>query len=215
MKLLIASNNQHKLQEYQQIFANLRCEITFPKQEGLDLDPDETGITFEENATIKAKAFVEATGLLTIADDSGLEVDALNKEPGVYSARYGNIAKEDDMGRYQLVLEKLAALNLPLSARTARFRCVIAIASPKHGIQLASGSVEGLIAIAPAGENGFGYDPIFYLPDYKQTMAQLSAEEKNKISHRGRAAQAALTIVAQNLNIQVSVPDKKAWDQTL
>ncbi len=203
MKLLIASNNQHKLQEYQQIFANLRCEITSSKQEGLDLEPDETGITFEENATIKAKAFVEATGLLTIADDSGLEVDALNKEPGVYSARYGNTAKEDDMGRYQLVLEKLAALNLPLSARTARFRCVIVIAYPGHDIQLASGSVEGLIAIAPAGENGFGYDPIFYLPDYKQTMAQLSAEEKNTISHRSRAAQAALTILAQKLNIQV------------
>ncbi len=191
MKLLIATNNRHKIQEYQQIFADLPLEITFPAQENLALDPEETGDTFAENAIIKAKAFAQAGGLLTLADDSGLEVDALGGEPGVYSARYGRTGKDDHTARYRLVLEKLAALNLPAENRAARFRCVIAIAAPDGTIELAEGSVEGQIARAPAGENGFGYDPVFFLPEFGQTMAQLDPALKNSISHRGRAAQAA------------------------
>jgi len=195
MKLLIASNNGGKIKEYRHIFAALPFEVTYLDHEGLILDPEETGTTFAENAIIKAKAFAEASGLLTLADDSGLEVDALDKEPGVYSARYGDTAKEDHEGRYQLVLTRLAALNLPDEARTARFRCVIAIATPEGEVQLAEGTVEGMIAQGPAGENGFGYDPIFFMPEFNQTMAQLDSATKNEISHRGRAARAVIPIL--------------------
>jgi XTP/dITP diphosphohydrolase len=194
-KLLIASNNRHKIEEFGRIFADLPFEVTYPHQEGIELDPAETGQTFEENAIIKAKAFVEATGLLTLADDSGLEVDALDGEPGVYSARYGQTAKDDHVGRYQLVLNKLAALDLPEAARTARFRCVIAVAEPGRHIELAQGAIEGYIAPRPVGQHGFGYDPIFFIPEFNRTMAQLPPEIKNKISHRGRAAQAAIPLI--------------------
>ncbi len=201
MKLLIASNNVGKIKEFRQIFAELPFEVTYLENEGITLDPEETGETFAENATIKAKAFAEASGLLTLADDSGLEVDALNKEPGVYSARYGGTAKADHAGRYQLVLDKLAALDIPADARTARFRCVIAITHPKDitwpdgAVRLAEGVVEGFIARAPVGANGFGYDPIFFVPEFNQTMAQLDSATKNKISHRGRAARAAVSLL--------------------
>ena len=195
MKLLIGSNNHHKILEFSQILADLPVEITFLEKEGITLDPEETGQTFEDNARLKAKAFAEAGGLLTLADDSGLEVDALNGEPGVYSARYGGTAKDDHAGRYRLLLQKLAALNLPDAARTARFRCVIAIASPSGEIQLAEGAVEGLIANEAIGAGGFGYDPVFYLPEFGKTMAQLPPETKNKISHRGRAARAAIPLL--------------------
>ena len=199
-RLLIASNNPGKLHEYRQIFAELPFEVTYLEQEGISLDPAETGTTFAENAIIKAQAFVAAGGLLTLADDSGLEVDVLNGEPGVYSARYGNTTKEDHQGRYELVLEKLAALNIPEEARTARFRCIIAIASPTGEIRLAEGSVEGRIAHQPAGEYGFGYDPIFYLPDYGKTIAELEPALKNQISHRGQAARAALPLLREFIN---------------
>ncbi|MEM7035077.1 MAG: RdgB/HAM1 family non-canonical purine NTP pyrophosphatase [Chloroflexota bacterium] len=203
-KLLIASNNAHKIEEYQQIFATLPFEVTYLDREGITLDPDETGVTFAENATIKAVAFAEASGLLTLADDSGLEVDALNKEPGVYSARYGQTAKHDHQGRYQLILEKLQTSNVADAARTARFRCVIAIADPtdpdvEKSVRLVDGSIEGMIASEPLGEHGFGYDPIFYIPAYNQTMAQLSPEMKNKISHRGVAAKAAVPVLEKIL----------------
>lgn len=194
-KLLIATNNTHKLEEFKQIFANLPYEITYPSQEGLTLDPEETGTTFAENAIIKAKAFAQASGLLTIADDSGLEVDALNKEPGVYSARYGNTAKDDHIARYELVLNKLAALNLTDKERSARFRCVIAIVTPQGDVELAEGTIEGRITNKPQGKNGFGYDPIFFVPEFNQTTAQMSPETKNQISHRGKAARAALPIL--------------------
>ncbi|MFQ5578869.1 MAG: RdgB/HAM1 family non-canonical purine NTP pyrophosphatase [Anaerolineae bacterium] len=195
MKILIATNNAHKLKEYRQIFAGLPLEVTWPEKEGLTLEPDETGATFAENAALKARAFARAGGLLTLADDSGLEVDALDKEPGVYSARYGGTAKDDHRGRYQLVLKQLAALNLPDRARTARFKCVIAIARPQGPVELVEGTVEGLIARAPAGTGGFGYDPIFWLPELNCTMAQLDPATKNSISHRGRAAQAAIPLL--------------------
>ncbi|HHJ06507.1 MAG TPA: RdgB/HAM1 family non-canonical purine NTP pyrophosphatase [Anaerolineae bacterium] len=195
MKLLIATNNQHKIKEYQQIFADIPFEITTPRQEGLTLDPEETGTSFAENALIKARAFAEASGLLTLADDSGLEVDALNKAPGIYSARYGNTDKEDHQKRYQLVLEQLQALNAPTKARSARFKCVIAIVSLQGQVEVVEGAVEGQIASAPAGENGFGYDPIFFLPEFGKTMAQLEDAEKHAISHRGRAAQTAIPVL--------------------
>jgi len=193
MKLLIATNNRHKIEEYRQIFADLPLDVTFPALEDLSLDPAETGATFAENAIIKASAFAEAGGLLTLADDSGLEVDALGGEPGVYSARYGDTAKDDHAGRYRLVLDKLR--DVPDDTRTARFKCVIAIAAPDGRIDLAEGAVEGQIAHAPVGENGFGYDPVFYLPEFGQTMAQLDSATKNDISHRGRAAQAARSLL--------------------
>lgn len=198
MKLLIATNNAHKIEEFKEIFADLPMEITFPRQEGVDLDPEETGETFAENAIIKATAFAQVTGLTTLADDSGLEVDALGGEPGVYSARYGDTPKDAHQQRYELVLEKMRAVSD--DARTARFRCALAIVTPKMVIDVVDGVVEGRIAHKPAGENGFGYDPIFFVPDFGMTMAQLSSNEKHRISHRGKAARAALPVL-QTLTI--------------
>lgn len=195
MKLLVATNNADKIKEFEHLLAGLPFEVTYPAHEGLELDPEETGLTFAENALIKARAFAQVSGLLTLADDSGLEVDALNKEPGIYSARYGNTAKHDHAGRCRLVLDKLAALNLPEAARTACFRCVIAIVSPQGRTELTEGVFEGMIAYQPAGENGFGYDPIFFVPEMGMTSAQLAPEVKNRISHRGKAARAAVSLL--------------------
>ncbi len=203
MKLLIATGNPHKIEEFAAIFAaaDLPFEITFPANEGLMLEPEETGSTFAENAIIKAQAFAEASGLLTIADDSGLEVDALGGEPGVYSARYGNTPKDAHQQRYELVLEKLR--DVPDDRRTARFRCVLAIASPQQVIDVVAGTVEGVITHAPAGKNGFGYDPIFWVPEFGQTLAQVAADEKHRISHRGKAARAAVPILKTLLDFGV------------
>ncbi len=193
MKVLIATNNPHKIEEFREIFADLPLELTFPRDEGLDFEPEETGTTFEENAIIKATAFAQVSGLLTIADDSGLEVDALGGEPGVYSARYGNTPKDAHRQRYELVLEKLR--DVPDEKRTARFRCALAIVLPRMVIDVVEGTVEGRITRAPAGDGGFGYDPIFWVPEYGKTLAQVSAAEKHRISHRGRAARAAIPIL--------------------
>lgn len=200
MKLLVASNNQDKIREFKQILADLPLDVTYPAELGLTLDPEETGVTFAENAILKAKAFCDESGLITLAGDSGLEVDALNKEPGVYSARYGGLAKDDHVGRCQLVLDKLAHLNLPDEARTARFRCVIAIVTPQGVVATVDGAIEGCINHAPIGENGFGYDPIFLVPDLNKTTAQLDPEAKNKISHRGQAARAAVAVLRKLTN---------------
>jgi XTP/dITP diphosphohydrolase len=198
-KLLIATNNPNKIKEFAEILVDLPLQATTLAAEGIDLDPEETGATFEENAIIKATAFAAASGLLTMADDSGLEVDALGGEPGVYSARYGNTAKHDHPGRYQLVLDKLAALNVPWPERTARFRCVIAIATPERLIGTVEGRIEGFVAYEPKGSNGFGYDPIFFVPELGQTLAQAPSEQKYRISHRGRAARAAVEVIQQIL----------------
>ncbi|MFN8454703.1 MAG: RdgB/HAM1 family non-canonical purine NTP pyrophosphatase [Anaerolineae bacterium] len=195
MKLLIATNNHHKIGELQEILADLPLILTTPSAEGLTLDPEETGLTFEENAIIKAEAFAAASGLLTLADDSGLEVDALGGEPGVYSARYGNTAKDDHPGRYQIVLDKLAALNVPWEQRTARFRCVMALATPERLLGTVEGKGEGLVAYEPKGSGGFGYDPIFFVPEFNQTLAQVPSAQKHSISHRGRAARAAVELI--------------------
>jgi len=159
------------------------------------LEPEETGLTFEENAIIKALAFARITALPVLADDSGLEVDALGGEPGVHSARYGHTAKDDYVGRYRLLLDKLAAKNVPWAERTARFRCVVALARQGQLLGTVEGRVEGFIAYAPKGSGGFGYDPVFFIPELNQTMAELTSGQKHGISHRGRAAQAAIPLI--------------------
>ncbi len=188
-KLLIATNNPGKVKEYADLLDELPVTLTYPAQEGLSLEVDETGDTFAENAILKARAYAEASGLLTLADDSGLEVDALDGVPGIRSARYaGEGASDED--RYRLLLRNLA--GVPEKERTARFRCVVAVATLEGEVHTADGRCEGLIGFEPRGTHGFGYDPVFYLPDRSQTMAELSAEVKNRISHRARALQAAL-----------------------
>jgi XTP/dITP diphosphohydrolase len=197
MKLLIATNNFHKLAEYREIFAEFPLDLVSLADGGITLDPEETGTTFEENAILKALAFAQVSHLPTLADDSGLEVDALGGEPGVYSARYANTAKDDHVGRYQTVLDKLAAQNTPWPERTARFRCVVALASQEGLIGVVHGTVEGFIAYEAKGQNGFGYDPIFFVPEFDQTLAEVPAAQKHGISHRGRAARAAIPLIKQ------------------
>ncbi|NJN99518.1 MAG: RdgB/HAM1 family non-canonical purine NTP pyrophosphatase [Anaerolineales bacterium] len=195
LKLLIASNNHNKIKEYQEILADLPVAVTYLADEGITLDPEETGVTFEENAIIKAEAFAAASGLLTLADDSGLEIDALGGEPGVYSARYGGTAKNDHVARCHLVLDKLAAKNVPWEQRTARFRCVIALATPQQVIGTVEGTVEGIIDYELKGSNGFGYDPIFFVPELNLTLGEAPGVVKHQISHRGRAARAAAEVI--------------------
>ncbi|MDX1520762.1 MAG: RdgB/HAM1 family non-canonical purine NTP pyrophosphatase, partial [Anaerolineae bacterium] len=185
-KLLIATNNRGKIAEYREIFADLPVTLTSLAEEGIYLDPEETGTTFEANAILKAEAFAQASGLLTLADDSGLEVDALDKAPGIYSARYGGTAKDEHVRRYQLVLDQIK--DVSWEQRTGRFRCVVALAYREQIIGTAEGTVEGFITREPEGSGGFGYDPIFYYPDFEATLAQVPAEQKHSISHRGRAA---------------------------
>jgi len=194
-KLLIATNNPGKLREYQEILADLPFTLTWPKAEGLTLEPEETGQTFRENAIIKATAFARASGLLTLADDSGLEIDALGGEPGVYSARYGHTAKADHVSRYRLVLEKLTGILH--EQRTARFRCVVAVAKAEQLIGTAEGAIEGVITDEPRGHNGFGYDPIFFVPEFNCTMAEMTSTQKHSISHRARAVRAAWPLLEQ------------------
>ncbi|RME79845.1 MAG: RdgB/HAM1 family non-canonical purine NTP pyrophosphatase [Chloroflexi bacterium] len=201
VRLLIASNNQDKIREFREIFADLPLTLTHPAAEGLTLEPEETGQTFTENAIIKAMAFARATGLLTLADDSGLEVDALGGEPGVHSARYCGTAKDDHAGRYRLVLQKLAESGVPWEQRTARYRCVVAVAVGDRLVGTVEGTVEGYIAYQPKGSGGFGYDPVFYVPEYNCTMAELTPAQKHAISHRGRAARAAIPLLRQALGL--------------
>jgi XTP/dITP diphosphohydrolase len=193
VRLLVATNNPGKLQEYQHLLRDLPLEITSLGEEEIDFEPEETGVTFEENAILKASTFARRSKLLTLADDSGLEIDRLGGAPGVHSARYGGTQRGEDVQRYELVLRQLA--EVPGAERTARFRCVIALATPEGQVQTAEGTVEGVIASEPQGEHGFGYDPIFFIPEFDCTMAQLPPETKNRISHRAKAAQAALPII--------------------
>ena len=185
MKLVLASKNPHKLEELQAILDGLGVEVLLESDAGVDVEVEETGATFEENARIKAEAVMKASGLPAVADDSGLCVDALNGAPGVFSARYGGEGL-DDTGRYKLLLA-----NMPKGeARTAKFVSVITCCFPNGDVLTARGECPGTIAFAPMGEGGFGYDPIFFLPKLKKTFAQLTAEEKNAISHRGLALEA-------------------------
>jgi len=198
MKLLIATNNPGKIKEYQDLLAGLPLELTYPAQESLDIEVDETGGSFAENARLKAIAYARVSGLLTLADDSGLEVDALSGEPGIRSARYAGREASDEE-RYQLLLKNLK--GVPWEERTARFRCVIAVATPAGQIHTAEGACEGVIAFAPKGEHGFGYDPVFYFPEYGMTMAELPLGIKNQVSHRARAAQGARKILEERLEV--------------
>ncbi len=188
MRLLIATRNRGKLREYRRLLEGLPLELVTLDDVDVDLDVEETGETFEANARLKAEAYARASGLPTLADDSGLEVDALGGAPGVRSARYGAPEARSDEDRYRLLLRRLE--GVPEEARTARFVCVVAFADPRAGVlRTARGTCEGRIARAPRGRHGFGYDPVFLLPDGR-TMAELSPEEKNRISHRARALEA-------------------------
>lgn len=193
-KILVASNNAGKLKEFLPILSHLPVEVLTPRTTGLTLDVEETGATYSANARLKAEAFARASGLLTLADDSGLEVDALNGAPGVYSARYAGEGATDADRRKKLV----EAVRLFPSPRTARFRCVIAIALTPENIHTFEGVCEGEVVLEERGVGGFGYDPIFFIPERGATMAELPEAVKNQISHRARAAQAAFPFL-QNL----------------
>jgi XTP/dITP diphosphohydrolase len=187
-KLLLATTNSGKAQEYKALLGGVPYEIVTMPEQGIYLDVEETGATFEENARLKAETLAAASGLLSLADDSGIEVDALDGQPGVHSSRFaGEGATDED--RYRLLLEKLQ--GVPDGRRTARFRCVIAVAAPGGRVELYSGECPGVITAEPRGSHGFGYDPVFFIPELGKTMAELSSEEKNKISHRSRAARKA------------------------
>lgn len=195
-RLVIATTSAHKARELGQLLADAPFALTSLSDLGITYDVPETGATFAANATLKALAYAEMTGLLTLADDSGLEVDALDGAPGVYSKRW---AGEDatDEERNRLLLERLA--GLPDAQRGARYRCSIAIAAPEPRglIGVVEGVFEGRIAREPVGHGGFGYDPIFFVPEQGRTVGQMSAEEKHAISHRARAARAALPLLEQ------------------
>ena len=182
MKYVLATHNPGKLKEMGAILARFGVEVVSPKDLGLTVDVEETGTTFAENAMLKAKAICAAAHLPAIADDSGLCVDALNGGPGVYSARYGGDGL-DDRGRYMLLLNNMRGQT----TRAAHFACAIACAFPNGDTLTAEGRCDGTIAFAPMGEGGFGYDPVFFVPEKAKTFGQLTAEEKSAISHRGRA----------------------------
>jgi len=191
-ELLLATTNHHKLEEYRAIFSGLPFHLLSLHDIHLDLDVEESGTTFAENAELKALAYARASGKLTLADDSGLEIDALGGAPGVYSARFaGKEASYEE--RFRLLLEQLK--GLPIEQRTARFRCAITLAEPSGYYQTVEGTLEGVIADAPRGHYGFGYDPIFFIPELGKTSAELIPEQKNRISHRGRAAQLAAALL--------------------
>ena len=192
MKIIFATGNKNKMTEIRQILRDLGMEILSMKEAGVDIDIVEDGKSFEENAMIKASAIAElpevrAMDAIVLADDSGLEIDYLNKEPGIYSARYAGEDTSYDI-KNQMLLDRLQ--GVPMEKRTARFVCAIAAVVPGHEPIVVRGTIEGYIGDKPAGENGFGYDPIFYVPDLNCSTAELSPEEKNARSHRGNALRA-------------------------
>ena len=183
-RLIFATGNEGKMREIREILADTGYEILSMKEAGIDLDIVEDGKTFEENAIIKAKAVMEASGELTLADDSGLEIDAFGGEPGIYSSRYlGEDTSYTE--KNQIILERMK--DIPEEKRSAKFVCVIAAAFPDGQTYTTRGTMEGIIGYESKGGNGFGYDPIFYLPELKKYSAQLSSDEKNHLSHRGEA----------------------------
>ena len=196
VRLLIATENPGKTREYEELLDTLPCELCTPRELKLSLLLHEDGESYAQNARIKALGYMQASQLATLADDSGLEVDALDGKPGLRSARYAGEGVSD-MDRYRLLLQKLS--GVPWEERTARFRCVVVLAMPGGQLYTAEGTCEGIIAFEPQGSHGFGYDPIFYLPEHRQTMAQLSPALKNRISHRARAVQQMLPILSHVL----------------
>jgi XTP/dITP diphosphohydrolase len=195
--ILLATNNRGKLLELQQLLSDWEnVQLLSPKMVGIDLDVAETGSTYRENATLKAKAFARESGLLTLADDSGLEVDALDGAPGIHSKRYSPQPGATDADRRALLIANLQGNPTPW---TARFRACVAICTPEGAVQTVDGKCEGEIIAEERGTNGFGYDPIFYFPPLGHTMAELTDEEKNGVSHRGNAVRAAIPLLVELL----------------
>ena len=188
MKVVLASKNKHKLIEISKITEKFGFELVMESELGLDIDVEETGSSFEENSFLKADAVMKATGLPALADDSGIAVDALNGEPGIYSARYGFDDSLDDWGRLKLLLKNTE--QVPDGKRQAQFVCVITMITPDRNVIQARGEIHGELLREPRGENGFGYDPIFYYPPLGMTTAQMSPEDKNRVSHRANALRA-------------------------
>jgi len=185
MKVVLASKNPHKLVEISKITERFGMELVLQSQLGVDIDVEETGTTFEENSFLKAEAVMKATGLPALADDSGIAVDALNGEPGIYSARYGFDDSLDDWGRLELLLKNTE--HVPDGQRQAQFVCVITMVTPDGKTIQARGEIHGELTREARGENGFGYDPIFYYPPMGMTTAEMPSEAKNQVSHRGNA----------------------------
>ena len=195
-RIIFATSNAGKMKEIREILKDLDAEIVSLKEAGIEADIIEDGQTFEENALIKARTIQKLTGCTVLADDSGLEVDALNKEPGIYSARYMGEDTSYDIKNANII-ERLG--DAEGEKRSARFVCVIAAVFADGTEATCRGTIEGRIAHEPAGENGFGYDPIFYVPEYNRTTAQLGADEKNAISHRGKALRAMKEVIQQRI----------------
>jgi len=195
-KLLLATSNPSKLDEYRVLLSGVNVTLVTPPEQGLEGQPEETGETFEENALLKARYYAQASGLLSLADDSGLEVDALGGEPGVHSARYAGEGATD-ADRVLLLLSRLK--GVPAERRTARFQCVVALAWPEGATETFHGSCEGQIAGEPRGNSGFGYDPVFCVPELGKSFAELEPDVKNQRSHRAEAARKA----AERLRIVV------------
>ena len=183
-EILVATHNPGKVFEYSELLADLDIKWLSLDDLGIEFDVEENGTTYEENAMLKIQAYLKASQMLTIADDSGIEVDALGGEPGIYSARYGEVKGS---AQHKYLLDKMA--DVRMEKRTARFRCLTLLAEPGGKIYKGEGVVEGRITFEPVGAKGFGYDPLFYLDEYEATMAQLGPEIKNAISHRARALQ--------------------------
>ena len=194
MRLLIASSNRGKLREIQAVLAGLPVDLVLPTDLGLALQVEESGATYAENAALKARAYCQASGLLTLADDSGLEVDALHGAPGLHSARFSPLPDASDADRRALLIQSLRGIPVApgVPGWPAHFHCTVALAEPTGSLHTAEGRCDGFIIIQERGHNGFGYDPIFYIPEQRATMAELPSEVKNRISHRARALQAAL-----------------------
>ncbi len=188
MKVVLASKNQHKLVEISRILERLDIQLVLQSELGVDIDVEETGSTFEENSFLKAEAVMKATGLPALADDSGIAVDALGGAPGIYSARYGFDESLDDWGRLLLLLKNTE--HVPDGSRQAQFVCVITLVTPDGQVIQARGEAHGELLRQAAGQGGFGYDPIFYYPPFGKTFAEVSAEEKNQVSHRAVALKA-------------------------
>ena len=198
-KIIFATGNEGKMKEVRMILEDLGLPVLSLKDAGITADVEENGITFEENAQIKAKAIMEMTGALVLADDSGLEVDALDKEPGIYSARYMGHDTSYHI-KNQNIIDRLE--GKVGEERSARFVCAIAAAFPDGRVLITRGTMEGQIGYEEKGENGFGYDPIFYLPEYQCYSAELSLEEKNKLSHRGKALRLMKERLHESFNCQ-------------
>ena len=195
-KIIFATGNQDKMKEIQMILEDLGIVVSSMKEAGIDVDIVEDGTTFEENAMIKAEAIAKLTDAIVLADDSGLEIDYLNKEPGIYSARYAGPDTSYEI-KNNLLLQRLE--GVPDEKRTARFVCAIAAVFPDGSKETVRGTIEGRIGYEIAGEHGFGYDPIFYLPEYGCTTAELDPEKKNELSHRGKALRLMRGIIEQKM----------------